>query len=204
MAALISSHALRDRKHASCMSVATFSLNNSIEIGSSYSGSNIDQTIFRLKVQVMIFLSRSAHKAARRFTQLSLMLVISLMHTGASYAQVTAGITERESVKRSSRNEIFAPDTSVATDASEGQPITPTVAIYFDPLQGASSLDLVRRALTSNGELGAARLDVGRARARLLQAGLRPNPAIDFEQTTGRLTGSAGEGSTSVGLAVPF
>ena len=75
---------------------------------------------------------------------------------------------------------------------------------YFDPAQGASSADLVRRALASNGELVAARLDIERARARLRQAGLRPNPTLDFEQTTGRLTGSAGESETSVGVSVPL
>ena len=75
---------------------------------------------------------------------------------------------------------------------------------YFDPAQGASSTDLVRRALQSNGELAAARLDIERARARLRQAGLRPNPTLDFEQTTGRLTGSAGESETSVGVSVPL
>ncbi len=80
--------------------------------------------------------------------------------------------------------------------------ISPTVALYFDPLQGASSDDLVRRALTANGELAAARLEATRARARLRQAGLRPNPTIDFEQTTGRLTGSGGESETSVGVSL--
>ncbi|HEX8353707.1 MAG TPA: TolC family protein [Pyrinomonadaceae bacterium] len=62
----------------------------------------------------------------------------------------------------------------------------------------------MRRALVSNGELAAARLDIERARARLRQAGLRPNPTLDFEQTTGRLTGSAGESETSVGVSVPL
>ncbi|MDQ2675745.1 MAG: TolC family protein, partial [Actinomycetota bacterium] len=52
--------------------------------------------------------------------------------------------------------------------------------------------------------LAAARLDVDRARARLRQAGLRPNPSIDFEQRTGRLTGSAGESETSAGVAIPL
>jgi cobalt-zinc-cadmium efflux system outer membrane protein len=78
------------------------------------------------------------------------------------------------------------------------------VRLYFDPAQGASSADLVRRALTSNGELAAARMEIERARARLRQASLRPNPTLDFEQTTGRLTGSAGESETSVGLSVPL
>lgn len=77
------------------------------------------------------------------------------------------------------------------------------LAPYFHPRQGASSGDLVGRALRSNGELAAARLEVERARARVRQAGLRPNPTLDFEQTTGRLTGSPGEGETSVGVSLP-
>src|SRR6266850_572507 len=44
--------------------------------------------------------------------------------------------------------------------------VSPIVGRYFDPLQGSSSVDLVRRALASNGELAAARLDIERARAR--------------------------------------
>ena len=81
---------------------------------------------------------------------------------------------------------------------------TTALSLYFDPQQGTSASDLVRRALSSNGELAAARLEIERARARLRQAGLRPNPALDFEQTTGRLTGSAGESETSVGLSLPL
>jgi hypothetical protein len=46
---------------------------------------------------------------------------------------------------------------------------------YVDPVQGASSDGLIRRALQSNAELAAARLDYERGRARLRQAGLRPN-----------------------------
>lgn len=94
--------------------------------------------------------------------------------------------------------------------ASSGAARTPgpaagsAVRLYYDPAQGASSTDLVRRALASNSELAAARLEIERARARLRQAGLRPNPTLDFEQTTGRLTGSAGESETSVGVSVPL
>lgn len=82
--------------------------------------------------------------------------------------------------------------------------VSPAIAIYFDPLQGSSSIDLVRRALATNGELAAARLDIERARARLRQAGLRPNPSVDFEQITGAFTGAAGERETSIGVSVPL
>lgn len=69
---------------------------------------------------------------------------------------------------------------------------------------GATAGDLVRRALQANRNLAAARLDLERGRARLRQAGLRPNPTFDIEATTGRLTGSPEERDLSVGLALPI
>ena len=77
------------------------------------------------------------------------------------------------------------------------------VESYFDPIQGTSSADLVRRALASNAELAAVRLEIERSRARLRQAGLRPNPAIDFEQQRG-VFNSPGEHVTSVGVSLPI
>lgn len=82
--------------------------------------------------------------------------------------------------------------------------VKPTIAYYFDPVQGLSSNDLVRRALASNGELAAARIEIERARGRLRQAGLRPNPTLEVEQITGRFTGSTDERETSIGVAVPI
>ena len=91
------------------------------------------------------------------------------------------------------------------TESERGTRIPRVTSIdYFDAGQGATSSDLIRRALTSNAEIAAARIDVERSRARLRQAGLRPNPILDFEQTTGRLTGSAGERQTSIGLSLPI
>ncbi len=83
-------------------------------------------------------------------------------------------------------------------------PLASVVTLYFDPLQGASSSELVNRALTSNADLSATRLDIERGRARLRQAGLRPNPTIDFEQASGRMVGSPGERATSIGFALPL
>jgi cobalt-zinc-cadmium efflux system outer membrane protein len=91
------------------------------------------------------------------------------------------------------------PDALVAT-----APVSTTLSLYSDPMQGTSSNDLVRRALASNGELAAARINIERGRARLRQAGLRPNPTLDFEQTTGRFTGAAGESERSIGVALPI
>src|SRR4051812_46763410 len=96
--------------------------------------------------------------------------------------------------------ETAARDRDAPRAATHGAAAATTLPLYFDPLQGVSSADLVRRALSSNGELTVVRLEVDRTRARLRQAGLRPNPTLDFEHTTGRLTGSAGEAETSVGV----
>lgn len=90
------------------------------------------------------------------------------------------------------------------TTSTDGAVSSGTLSPYFDPVQGASSIDLVRRALSSNGDLLATRLDIERGRARLRQAGLRPNPTLDFEQATGRFTGSPGERATSLGIALPL
>jgi outer membrane protein, heavy metal efflux system len=92
----------------------------------------------------------------------------------------------------------------VAKAAAELPIVSSATAAYRDPVQGASSSDLVRRALDSNGELIAVRLDVERARARLRQAGLRPNPTVDFEQSTERPTGSGTDRATTIGFALPL
>ncbi len=97
---------------------------------------------------------------------------------------------------------------SVPTRTSAEPPPTASnaaswVAPYVDPAQGTSSIDLVRRALSSNAELAAVRLEIDRGRARLRQAGLRPNPSVDFEQQNG-VFNSPGERSTSVGFSLPL
>ena len=122
-------------------------------------------------------------------------LVISLLVGSA----VTATCAQSKSPTNLATNRV-----SAAAVIGESPPVSPFLARYFDPVQGESSGDLVRRALLSNGDLAAARLDIERARARLRQAGLRPNPSLDFEQTTDRFTGSSGEHETSIGISVPL
>ncbi len=63
---------------------------------------------------------------------------------------------------------------------------------------------LVRTALSSNRELAAARVDVTRARARLLQSQLLPNPVLEVEQTGGALGVSEREVERRAGISVPI
>lgn len=127
------------------------------------------------------------------------LLVAPLVVWGQRPGLASSGITDRKSSRSASLN-----DKPEALTAMEGEAVVSTIALYFDPVQGASSSDLARRALTSNMELLATRLDIKRGRARLRQAGLRPNPTIDFEQASGRLVGSPGERATSIVFALPL
>lgn len=54
---------------------------------------------------------------------------------------------------------------------------------YVDPVNGLTADELVRYALVHNGELAAARQMIAEARGRLLQAGLKPNPAVESSGT---------------------
>lgn len=150
---------------------------------------------------------------ATRLTERWLWFASLVLVTAASSVTATSGQDASKSDVHS-RTQVVT--RTVVPGAAESAPgngsltlppasaINSALAPYYDPQQGAASSDLIRRALSANGELAAARLEAARARARLRQAGLRPNPTIDFEQTTGALTGSRGESQTSIGVALPL
>lgn len=69
---------------------------------------------------------------------------------------------------------------------------------------GTTVEQLSDAAFARSRELLAARQTLVIARGRLIQAGLRPNPTFDFEQTTDYLTGRSGEGNTAIGTTQVF
>ncbi len=79
-----------------------------------------------------------------------------------------------------------------------------TLPNYYHRQNGVSINELIARALQTNQELAAARLDIERAKARLNQARLRPNPTLEFEQTSGAVLGSPGGGEFTVGASLPL
>ncbi|HKX32783.1 MAG TPA: TolC family protein [Blastocatellia bacterium] len=127
---------------------------------------------------------------------LSILIIVSAI-TAAGYGQEPATASDLISGKVSNHSV-----TEVRTAARPGTTEN-GLAEYVDSVQGSSSVDLVRRALSSNAELAAARLEIDRGRARLRQAGLRPNPTLDFEQTSG-IFNTQGERETSVGFSLPL
>lgn len=129
---------------------------------------------------------------SKRYARISCVLMVILSSTLVPWSIARSQKALAENSNRSSEvsNRISDPVSALSR--------------YFDPVQGTSSTDLVQRALASNGELLAARIEIEKARARLRQAGLRPNPILEVEHTTGRLTGSAGEQESSIGIDVPI
>lgn len=134
-------------------------------------------------------------RRSRAHLLLCLLALAGLAMTsyGQSLANESGIVSEQRSLKSSLH---FHPDIAEKPGS--------IADVYFDPAQGSSSADIIRRALISNSELAAARLEIERARARLQQANLLPNPTFDFEQTSGRITGSPDERESSFGVTVPL
>lgn len=94
--------------------------------------------------------------------------------------------------------------TLVAAGAAGQNPSSASPA----PMASSLTVDaLVRRALGSNPELAAARIEVQRARSRMRQAGLLDNPVLEIEQTGGPPLGSKDEDQelrSEISIPIPY
>lgn len=93
---------------------------------------------------------------------------------------------------------------AVSVSGQVGTPDSPPLPQFFSSTDGISLAEIAKRAADNNGGIRIARLEIEKARARLLQAGLRANPTLEVEQSTGLLVGSPGDRELSVGLSVPL
>jgi len=101
------------------------------------------------------------------------------------------------------RNDLSTTDAR-ASVASAKPLVESVLPNYYHPQDGTSVDELIKRALASNQEIIASRLEIDKARARLQQARLRPNPTLEFEQESGRLVGDGGDGQFTVGASLPI
>ena len=145
----------------------------------------------------MCFFTRE--KSLRKAFLLLLILAVGDGFSIAS-AQTKVVVSRQEKALIS----IIADDRTNDKTVAEKPLVGSVLPTFYDAQTGLSGLDLISRALASNGELAAVRLDIEKARARLVQAGLRPNPTLEIERTSGRFLGSAGEGDLSVGATLPL
>jgi outer membrane protein, heavy metal efflux system len=86
---------------------------------------------------------------------------------------------------------------------ASGQDRGPAGTVVFSETEGVTLEEFVRRALSFNGEVVAARLEVDRARAQLRQARLLPNPRLDAERLVGPSFFTPEDRETSVTLGFP-
>lgn len=96
------------------------------------------------------------------------------------------------------------PGDAVAANTSAKPIFDSVLPTYYDPQDGISINELIDRALRSNQDIAAVRLEIEKAKARLQQARVRPNPTLEFEQESGRLVGSAGDGQFTAGFSLPI
>lgn len=125
-----------------------------------------------------------------------LMCVVVIATAATAYSQEN---TSANAVKVGSTNIVSKP----AVAPAEKRMVIPFADRYYNQADGMSLAEIVRLAVANNGSIKIARLEIDKARARLTQAGLRSNPTLEVEQSTGRLVGSPGERELSVGFSLP-
>lgn len=90
------------------------------------------------------------------------------------------------------------------TSASIGAAQTISGAAQFVAPDGLTAEKLIAAAAAKRGDLLAARGRLETARARITQAGTRPNPTLDAEYGTPRILGGDAESELSVGVTQVF
>jgi cobalt-zinc-cadmium efflux system outer membrane protein len=155
------------------------------------------KTIFcALILRPSILRRTGARLVARPLARFPSILLINFVFASACYGQVSVTDGGANFGKSATGP---APEVRASIPAEAGN----RAAGYVDQIHGMSSIELVTRARASNAQLAAARIEIDRASARVRQAGLRPNPSVDFLQLNGFL-GSPGERATTVGISLPL
>ncbi|MBK9439169.1 MAG: TolC family protein [Chloracidobacterium sp.] len=123
------------------------------------------------------------------------------------YVVVVATAATAYSQENTRANAFDIGSTSIASQPAASLPekrlVAPFANRYHNQTDGISLAEIVRLAVASNGNIKIAQLEIEKARARLTQAGLRSNPTLEVEQSTGRIVGSPGDRGLSVGFSLP-
>lgn len=118
------------------------------------------------------------------------------------FAVFSAGVRAQQNTEAIAKNEFSE---EVTTETNVPKPLVVSVLPnYYNAQDGISLNELIKRALDANQDLAAARLEIDKAKAKLAQAKLRPNPTLEFEQESGRLVGNSGDGNFTVGASLPI
>ncbi len=133
-------------------------------------------------------------------------LLLFLLVFQVSFVKAQTQIAQnRETIEESDSDKESESKIENKTKEPEGKRlVTSVLPGYYDQDDGISLEEIINRAFENNGSIKIALLEVEKAKARLRQAGLRQNPTLEVEQSSGRFVGSAGDGGLSVGFALPL
>ena len=130
-----------------------------------------------------------------------LRIPVRLLCIALSMCVFSAAIRAQESAALIAGNNVL----ENRTETTIPKPILVSVLPkYFNPQNGVSINDLIKAAIASNQDLAATRLEIDKARTKLNQARLRPNPTLEVEQSSGAVLGSPGGGQFTVGASFPL
>ena len=118
------------------------------------------------------------------------------------FALGTMTVRSQENAALLAKNETTGE--SLEKNAGSSPILSSILPKYYNQQNGISINELVERALQSHQDLAATRLEIEKAKARLIQARLRPNPTLEFEQSSGAVLGSLGGGQFTVGASLPL
>ena len=124
------------------------------------------------------------------------LMYVVIATAATAYSQDT---TSANAIGVGSANIVSRP----AVAPAERRLVIPFAERYYSQADGMSLAEIVRLAIANNGNIKIAQLEIEKARARLTQAGLRSNPTLEVEQSTGRIVGSPGDREVSVGVSLP-
>ena len=103
------------------------------------------------------------------------------------FAVFSAGVRAQQNTEVVAKNDF----SEEITETNVPKPLVVSILPnYYNSQNGISLNELIKSALDANQDLLAARLEIDKAKARLAQAKLRPNPTLEFEQSSGRLVGT--------------
>ena len=150
--------------------------------------------------------SRARARLWCRLLSVALLAQVAGAQTPPQGEQVPTG------TQKSPQKELVKPAPAPALPVTRGQapnssvtmpPVVLSSLQYVDP-SGLSVDQLIERGLSHRADLLAARQRLAIAQGRLVQAGLRPNPALDGEYTSARILGGQNEGDLSIGVSQLF
>ena len=141
----------------------------------------------------------------RRLLKLALFCAALLLPTVMVRAQAPGPQSNQENAVSANQKQADTLRVKSATKQVSFEALpTPIAYGFIDQQSGLSVGDLIKIASERSPVLLAARQNIIISQGRIVQAGLRPNPSINYDATSDRAFGAEGEGSFGISYLHPI